>query len=406
MKKKFLAMVLVMTIIVSAFGISTAFAKISGSTEVVAGKTYTFKISKSASASTITGNISWSGFASGSETMWKDSGSGMNENITASASISITVPAGTPAGSTCTISVSGQISTFDGTNVGESSYSESKTLVVVKKTSSATPDSKPASNNPEASKAPTEWDIAKEKIAGMEEGGSLTLDITGDDHTLSAKTYQSLLDKKGVFTFNFGTYSCILNAAQLGALGEGVKALDLGLSFESDPDFSAAVGNQDTYQLHFAHSGEFPGKIAFKFKADKNAPGDTVYLYYYYGTSKVIEGVQTAVVDADGFVTFDIYHCSDYFVSSAAIEGASGIIVQAAPEPTPEPTTEPTPTPAPTPTPEPTSEPDQTVLAAPSGFPLPVLIAVGAGAALIAVVVTMLLFRVGPFRPKRTRISE
>lgn len=400
MRKRFFALLLVMILAVSAIGISTAFASISGSTEVVAGKTYTIKISKSASASSIMSNISWSGFASGSTTMDTDAPDVVNANITASTSIKITVPAGTPVGSTCTISVSGQIGTCDPSTlaVGESSYSESKTLIVVTKTSS-TNSADGASGTP---KPPTEWDIAKEKIAAMEEGGTLTIDITGDDRALSPKTYQSLLDKKGIFIFNFGTYSCTLDTSRLDKLGEDVKSIDLGLTFDADPDFSTAVGGNDVYQLHFAHKGEFPGKISFKFKADKNAPGDTVYLYYYYGTSKVIESVQSAVVDADGYVSFDIYHCSDYFVSSSIIEGAAGVVVQPTPEPTPEPSPTVAPTPEPTPVPtEAPAEPAKPVMAPASGFPLIVLIAVGGGAALIAMLFTMLAFKVGPFKRRR-----
>ncbi len=398
MRKKFFTLLLVMILTVSTIGLSTAEAKISGSSQVVAGKTYTIKISKSATASSISGRISWSGFASGSETMWKDSTSGMSESITASVSIKIAVPAGTPAGSTCTISLSGEIATSDGTNVGESAYSESKTLTVVTKEASSNTSE---GDEPKATKAPTEWEVAKDKFAGTEQGGTATIDITGDDHKIPASMYNSLREKQNILTVNFPTYSCTLNGAVLGELGKNTKSLDLGLTFDPDPDFSAAVGGQDIYQLHFSHEGEFPGKISFKFKADKNVPGDTVYLYYYYGSSKVIQSMQSAVVDSDGFVTFDIFHCSNYFVSSAIIEGASGVVVQPTPEPTPEPT--PTATLAPEPTPEPTPVPTESaepVMASATGFPLVVLIIVSGGAALIAVLITMLAFKVGPFKKK------
>lgn len=399
MKKRFIAFLLVMILAVSTLGVPTAFAKISCSTQVVAGKTYTVKVSKSATASSIISSISWSGFASGSDSMYKDSNSGMSESITASTSFKITVPSGTPVGSTCTISVSGQISTYDGGSVGESGYSESATLIVVEKTAA---DNK-TDGEPKATKAPTEWELASGQLAGMAQGGALSIDITGGDHKLPASMYNALREKQGTLTLNFPAYSCILSGAALGEL-DG-KSLDLGLTFDADPDFSAAVGGSDVYQLHFAHEGEFPGKIPFKFKAEKNVPGDTVYLYYYYGTSKVIEAVSTAVVDDEGFVTFDIYHCSSYFIASALIEGAAGVITPPAPEPAPE-----APVATVAPTPEPTREPVEIApepaapaIATVSGYPLVVLIAVGGGAALIAAAVTMLLFGVGPFRKKRSR---
>ena len=419
MKKRFIAILLTMILAISTIGIMTANAGISGEGGVYAGQTYSYTISFSANASTIGGTISWSGFASGSDNFWEDS-SGLNENIKASKTISIKVPEGTPVGSTCTIKASGSYTVIneDGT-ISEPSVSDSKTITVVDRPAS-TPKpertSKPSSNKTENSKTeseptptpePTAWQLASEEVDGMEQGGTITVELTGedDDHEIPVEIYNTLREKKGKLTMNFGTYSCTLDGAALGELDEEEDELDLGLSFEADEEYSAAVGGNDVYQLHFSHKGEFPGKISFTFKADKNSPGDTVYLYYYYNTSKVIAGIQSAVVDENGFVTFDIYHCSSYFVASALVEGAAGIVTQAEPEPTPtpEPTAEPTPDPTPTPEPEPnplTAEPQT------NGFPLAVLISVGIGAALLAVLFTMIVFRVGLFSKKRTRHSE
>ena len=417
MKKRFIAILLTMILAISTIGIMTANAGISGEGGVYAGQTYSYTISFSANASTIGGTISWSGFVSGSDNFWQDS-SGLNENIKASKTISIKVPEGTPVGSTCTIKASGSYTVIneDGT-ISEHSVSDSKTITVVDRPAS-TPKpertSKPSSNKTENSKTeseptptpePTAWQLASEEVDGMEQGGTITVELTGedDDHEIPVEIYNTLREKKGKLTLNFGTYSCTLDGAALGELDEEEDELDLGLSFEADEEYSAAVGGNDVYQLHFSHKGEFPGKISFTFKADKNSPGDTVYLYYYYNTSKVIAGIQSAVVDENGFVTFDIYHCSSYFVASALVEGAAGIVTQAEPEPTPTP--EPTAEPTPEPTPEPTEENLEPVTAQPSGFPF-VLIAVGIGAALLAVLFTMIVFRVGLFSKKRTRHSE
>ena len=414
MKKRFIAILLTMILAISTIGIMTANAGISGEGGVYAGQTYKYTISFSANASSIGGTISWSGFASGSDNFWQDS-SGLNENIKASKTISIKVPEGTPVGSTCTIKASGSYTVIneDGT-ISEPSVSDSKTITVVDRPAS-TPKpertSKPSSNKtegePTPTPEPTAWQLASEEVDGMEQGGTITVELTGedDDHEIPVEIYNTLREKKGKLTLNFGTYSCTLDGAALGELDEEEDELDLGLSFEGDEEYSAAVGGNDVYQLHFSHKGEFPGKISFTFKADKNSPGDTVYLYYYYSTSKVIAGIQSAVVDENGFVTFDIYHCSSYFVASALVEGAAGIVTQAEPEPTPtpEPTAEPTPDPTPTPEPEPnplTAEPQT------NGFPLAVLISVGIGAALLAVLFTMIVFRVGLFTKKRTRHSE
>jgi len=85
---------------------------------------------------------------------------------------------------------------------------------------------------------------------------------------------------------------------------------------------SEALGGVDLYQLHFGHSGEFPGMLVFTFEATENEPGDTVYLYYYYGEANVIEAKAEVVVDENGMVTFEIYHCSSYVVTGEVVSGA------------------------------------------------------------------------------------
>ena len=424
MKKRFIAILIVSVLIVSTFSMMTALVgasvSIKGNSEVIAGKSYTYEVTVSANCFNFISQVECGGVFSGGSVAC-DQGGSANGNISKTVSINVTVAADAQPGQTGTISVRGEGCSVDADGIPIDSFSISgskSASVVVQAASTPKPEKtpKPSSNKTETSKTeskptptpePSAWQLASDDVDSMEQGGTLTVDLTGedDDHEIPVEIYNALREKKGKLTLNFGTYSCTLDGAALGELDEEEDELDLGLSFEADEEYSAAVGGNDVYQLHFSHKGEFPGKISFTFKADKNSPGDTVYLYYYYGTSKVIAGIQSAVVDENGFVTFDIYHCSSYFVASALVEGAAGIVTQAEPEPTPtpEPTAEPTPEPTPTPEPEPnpiTVEPQT------NGFSPAVLISVGLGAALLAVLFTMIIFRVGLFRKKRTRHSE
>jgi len=427
MKKRFLAILLVMVMAISTIGVTAAFAapsiNISGPSEVTAGETYTYSVTVNAYAFNFASLVSCGGVFSGSSVQCNNDATA-NGDLSATASINVTVSADAKPGDTGSISVKGEGCTIDENfnPTDEFNISDSKTVTVVAKPtatpepeSTPNPTKKPSSNKTESTKPtetpkPSAWQIASDEVDGMKNGGSLTVDLSDedDDHEIPVEIYNVLREKQGILTLNFGSYSCTLDGTALSELDEDEDELDLGLSFETDEDYSEAVGGKDVYQLHFDHKGEFPGKISFTFKADKNSPGDTVYLYYYYGTSKVIEGIQSAVVDEDGNVTFDIYHCSSYFVSSALIEGAAGIVTQAepeptlTPEPTPEPTAEPTPEPTPTPLPNPeTGEPTQT-----NGFPLAVLIAVGIGMALIGVLITMIVCHAGPFKRKSSGRSE
>ena len=68
--------------------------------------------------------------------------------------------------------------------------------------------------------------------------------------------------------------------------------------------------------LSFDHSGVLPSAASVKFSASKKGfqPGQTLYFYYFNPTTKQTEslGKDAYTVDADGNVTVQISHCSDY----------------------------------------------------------------------------------------------
>jgi hypothetical protein len=68
--------------------------------------------------------------------------------------------------------------------------------------------------------------------------------------------------------------------------------------------------------LSFDHSGLLPSVASVKISALEKGfkPGQTLYFYYYNPATKQIEplGKNAYVVDADGNVTVQISHCSDY----------------------------------------------------------------------------------------------
>ncbi len=331
-------------------------------------------------------------------TLADDNTPSMDEvSLSASASITVTIPADAAIGTSYTITLSGS---YDNAS-GEHPISETKTITVVEK-----PVSTPGPD-PTPTPAPTGWALTAIDVAAMAQGGSYDFTVT-DDATVPAAVLASLKEKQGVLNVIFGGYTCTINGALLGTIPEGLAGIDLGLSMEKDAALSALVGGADAYQLHFNHSGALPGRFTFRFKADQNSPGDTVYLYYYYDASGVVEGVQTCVVDAEGYISVDIYHCSSYIISKALIEGAAGIVVQ--PEPTPTPTPEPSPTATPpaattAAVDKPVQSEGLTVSASSPveqwfGVPYAPLITALLGAALLAMLLTMLFTRSGLFKKR------
>ena len=270
--KRFLPLLIVAILVVSMFAMTTAFAgvSISGNSEVLAGKTYTYKIKVTGNASSIGGTVTCGGIFSGSKaTFWKDSSSGNNESLTATTTITVSVPAGATPGQTGTISVSGEGSTFDGTNVGSFGISGSKTCKVVEKAPTPTKD-------PNATPRPPEgWEIVENTMGDAQKGAVVKTEMK-DDYKIPEKLLEKAVENENVLEIDFGTYTCTIDPAELTDF-EGIKSLNLKLDFEKAAGLTEIAGEKDVYQLHFGHSGQLPGKLTFTFEATENKPGDTVY---------------------------------------------------------------------------------------------------------------------------------
>ena len=412
--KRFTAILIVAMLLVSMVGIMTASAasakvSFSGPKEIQAGKTYTISYTlKTSGVAAANANISVGGVfevVSSGENLFHDSIPN-NTSKSYKSSVKVRVASGAQPGDKGTISVSGDYSVLDeagGVNTGGVSGGYSATVVTQL---SSTP--KPESDGPKETRAPTEWELLKGSIEQMPEGDKLMLEVK-ESTKIPASLLTALKEKQGVLELNFGSYSCLINGASLN-IAEDLKELDLSLSMEKDEALSAASGGQDVYQLHFAHSGQLPGPITYRIKAEGGNPGDTLYLYYYYNQAGVLEGKQIAVVDDEGFVSFTIYHCSSYVVTGGLIEGAAGALNAENPEKDQliaslearvgelEAELSAAQAAADVETPvvaEPPAQPVQT------GLPIEVLVAAALGAALIAVFITMLACKAGPFKRGR-----
>jgi len=405
--KKFMALLIAAVMIVSMIGVVTAFAgcSISGSSEVYAGSTYKYTGKASYTGYSLLGTIAGLGQTA---ILDDDNGSSTDAvSLSASASISVKIPANAAIGTTYTITLSGS---YD--NGSANNFSTTKTITVVQKPVSTPRPATSATATPE----PSGWVLAAMEVPEMEQGGQYEMQIT-DDTVVPGTVLTALKEKQGVLAVDFGSYSCTIDGAGLGQIPEDLTGIDLGLTMEKDDALSTAAGGSDIYQLHFKHSGALPGCFTFKFKADQNSLGDVVYLYYYYDASGVVEAKQMCMVDEEGYITVNIYHCSSYFVSAALIEGAAGVLLQPEPEIEPEPTVELQPTDAPVvsaPQAEvsQTNEADDLTVAALSpveqwfGVPYAPLIAAMAAAMLLSMLLTMLFTRSGLFKRRPKAVAE
>lgn len=75
--------------------------------------------------------------------------------------------------------------------------------------------------------------------------------------------------------------------------------------------------------LHFEHHGDLPTTALIKVKVtDQFLEGDKLYLYYYNENTDTLEYINKDLVVKNGYVTFEINHCSDYILTGSIVREA------------------------------------------------------------------------------------
>lgn len=112
-------------------------------------------------------------------------------------------------------------------------------------------------------------------------------------------------------------YSWTFKAATLNNTDKNVD-LTLNVSDTKNDNIVALTGVDELVYLNFAYHGELPGTATLHTYVGKwFQNGDVVYLYYYNEELNRVEvvGDNEGLKVVDGYVDFDINHCSTYFLS-------------------------------------------------------------------------------------------
>lgn len=81
--------------------------------------------------------------------------------------------------------------------------------------------------------------------------------------------------------------------------------------------------DQNKLIVTFEHHGKLPEVATIRINvAKKFADGDKLYLYYFNEDSDNIEYIDNKLKVKDGYVEFQIDHCSDYFLTAAVVNDA------------------------------------------------------------------------------------
>ncbi len=111
---------------------------------------------------------------------------------------------------------------------------------------------------------------------------------------------------------------------------------DMNIKFESPniTRINKLINNNIKKQMiSFDYHGNLPSLATIKVPVSKNfKDGDRLNLYYYNDLTNKIEEVDTNLKVINGFVSFDIKHCSDYFLTLSIVKEAgaksnNGIII-------------------------------------------------------------------------------
>lgn len=84
--------------------------------------------------------------------------------------------------------------------------------------------------------------------------------------------------------------------------------------------------------VSFNYHGNLPGSATVKLPSHNFKDGDRLNLYYYNDETGKIETIKSNIMVSGGYVTFDITHCSDYFLTMSVVKNAerannNGVII-------------------------------------------------------------------------------
>jgi hypothetical protein len=105
--------------------------------------------------------------------------------------------------------------------------------------------------------------------------------------------------------------------------------IPLGISFTSanSSAIDSLTGDSNSLYIHFAYYGTLPAPAVIRvYAGDKYQDGDTVNLYYYNDDTGKAEEIAKGLAVENGYVTFTITHCSDYFLTKTDLAKQAGAV--------------------------------------------------------------------------------
>ena len=121
-------------------------------------------------------------------------------------------------------------------------------------------------------------------------------------------------------------YSWIIDGSKIS------EVLDFSLKINFSSNYTYEIGEISNYSdgkyIHFEHQGDLPAGTKVKlYVGDKFIDDKLVNVYFYDHNTKKLELIKQKLVVKNGYIEFEINHCSDYFVTMATIGESSETVL-------------------------------------------------------------------------------
>lgn len=124
------------------------------------------------------------------------------------------------------------------------------------------------------------------------------------------------------YSGNFINYSWVFDGSEI----DDIDSIDTSIKFSSDniSEINKLTNYADSIYLNFVHDGELPSGTKIRiYVADRYDNYDRVNIYYYNQDKNKMDIVQANIEVLDGYVEFELEHCSEFIITRATLNSES-----------------------------------------------------------------------------------
>ena len=177
------------------------------------------------------------------------------------------------------------------------------------------------------SDAPTTTIKELESVLEKTTAKEVIVEIKDDNTVLDSKTLTVIKNSKKQFVINHYVdnmirYSWTINGNNIG----DIKTIETYIKFTSNNKeaIDKLTGYSDSIYLNFGHEGKLPKGTKVKiYVGDKYQDETMVGIYHYNQDKNKIDTINKEIKVVNGYVEFDIEHCSEYIITRANINSQS-----------------------------------------------------------------------------------